>query len=862
MNESIKSKNSIYSGSNANMSFSSLLATDHIGSRVYGHSLWDKQAQVAPPPGPGGQPPQGNPIGADNNQFEQDFSKLAFMFVQDRAAALMPYMLGFEVVQRAEDGSRAVGIFGFKIGDDYYYIPAFFLNNQVKGVDTILNKRTNNFMPLTEEWIDHILSRQRVELGSSASNAQQLNGEFENPDFDFLQRPTVGPLGGANKMASDKSMLVPSSESNTPWSLKEAWSAMKTATRISIEKDAEFDEAWAGFVNACKGRKCTPSLATTYTKSASYNNPVKKFLEDVAGPRGVQSLMKSFEGNIKFASAALSFYPSIGSFYTDNFSKNCYMLSKERKAIKEAYDKKANIVVTSKSWAGSDSEDRQRIVSTGFSIKDNRSEDKKSDIFLNDFNDTLNAPDKPGLYSIFLASGEFVEGFVLDNISKKRAVYFAEPKYIVTGDSILTKGPRIEGSSAIMEKAIGFNSLELGKVYLFVSSSGECVGPFRIDSVIKEDGKRTKVTVSHANYAVSCCDEDPEDNLPGYSGDFAALYRNDRYHNIDGILKGNTLEYTSSIEFASHKGNVTNIGTTLVMPSDWKALPVLDTSELSYEHHRAIKSALKLGTVSDITRNLIKKGCHFLDTYEDMGSYYFKYDNNKMSQPMNYKQASVALVTRLGLRPKAAFALLDKTASDGKQSRMIKFAQVPEQFVGVDMPLPPEQTAGVNPYTGLPEYEMPYIDETEGSFAGMPEAQNADENGANIGGEMERNQEGAAGAGTPPIDEEARQLAEQAAALGQKKVFDHAAIGGLSKVYDTSAVVDSYLPEFSKTLDRLGRILFLYYWKHDDFVERYGTDDVVEMEDLLRSTFKSLGKLTLDLKQKAIGSEDPNAVTL
>jgi hypothetical protein len=331
---------------------------------------------------------------------------------------------------------------------------------------------------------------------------------------------------------------------------------------------------------------------------------------------------------------------------------------------------------------------------------------------------------------------------------------------------------------------------------------------------------------------------------------------------MDGTLKGSTLAYTSSIEFASHKGNITNIGDTLVMPSDWKALPVLDTSEIDCEHRSAIRRALKLGTVSDITQNLIKKGCHFLNTYEDMGSYYFKYDNNKMSQPMTYKQASVALVTRLGLRPNDAFSLLEKTASDGMQSRIVKLAQMPGQFVGVDLPMPPEQTAGVNPYTGLPEYEMPYVDETEGSFSGMPDAPSADENGANIGGEMERNQEGGAGEGTPPIDEEARQLAEQAAALGQKKVFDHAAIGGLSKVYDTSAVVDSYLPEFSKTLDRLGRILFLYYWKHDDFVERYGTDDVVEMEDLLRSTFKSLGKLTLDLKQKAIGSEDPNAVTL
>ena len=62
----------------------------------------------------------------DQGQLEQDFARLAFMFVQDRAAPLMKYMLGFEVVNRNEDGSKAVGIFGFKTGKDYYYVPAFF----------------------------------------------------------------------------------------------------------------------------------------------------------------------------------------------------------------------------------------------------------------------------------------------------------------------------------------------------------------------------------------------------------------------------------------------------------------------------------------------------------------------------------------------------------------------------------------------------------------------------------------------------------------------------------------------------------------------------------------------------------------
>ena len=90
----------------------------------------------------------------------------------------------------------------------------------------------------------------------------------------------------------------------------------------------------------------------------------------------------------------------------------------------------------------------------------------------------------------------------------------------------------------------------------------------------------------------------------------------------------------------------------------------------------------------------------------------------------------------------------------------------------------------------------------------------------------------------------------------------NASIGGLAKVYDTGSVIDSYVPEMMKALDRLGRILFLYYWKNDDFAERYGTEDIADMEDLLRSVFKSFGELVLQLRKKSIDNSDANTVEM
>ena len=110
--------------------------------------------------------------------------------------------------------------------------------------------------------------------------------------------------------------------------------------------------------------------------------------------------------------------------------------------------------------------------------------------------------------------------------------------------------------------------------------------------------------------------------------------------------------------------------------------------------------------------------------------------------------------------------------------------------------------------------------------------------------------------GVPPgLDQGTMQLAQQAAGAGQGQVFDHSIIGGLAKTYDASTMIDSFIPEMMKALDRVGRILFLFYWKSEEFAERYGDQDITEMEDHLRGVFKNFGDLILKLKQKTIDAD-------
>jgi hypothetical protein len=95
-------------------------------------------------------------------------------------------------------------------------------------------------------------------------------------------------------------------------------------------------------------------------------------------------------------------------------------------------------------------------------------------------------------------------------------------------------------------------------------------------------------------------------------------------------------------------------------------------------------------------------------------------------------------------------------------------------------------------------------------------------------------------------------LGYQAAQSGQKEVFDTTMIGSLLKNVRSDSAVDKYLGDLMKGVDRLGRILFSFYWHGDEMQERYGKRDMPELEESLRNAFEAVGDVVLFLKQKTV----------
>lgn len=791
----------------------------------------------------------------DNVQFAQDFSNMAFQFLQDRSPALMKYILGFEVVDRADNGTRAVGIFGFKIDGDYYYVPAFFVNSQIKGVNSILSKKTNSFVPLTEEWVNYIINRKAHELGSEAPGDTTSDpSQFENPTFDFLQRPTVGPLGGPAYSSSSVQKVAEDKGENRPWAFKEAWKIIKGDLEKRAAEDPEFKKSFAGFF-----------LAFTDTRSPlakEASSPIQGYIEKIGGPKAEITFMNALR-DTGMANAALEFYQGPGAFHVSSYPEGGmgnYMLRKKAEEISRNAPK---VVVTTE--AGSEDEARE-ILEDGFSIRDTRPEESKSDVIETEYEARFQNPDVPGVYNVLVNGGKTEKAYVLnlDPIyhSPEMAVYFPSNKQVIYARSrdILCEGGAVGSLKDIYDAASSVENCSIDKKYMFVGDRGTALPEFHTHQVRKEDGRRPVIDGGFSYYEAHHDYEDLKED------DFFNHWVGDRYHHVDGSRKNDTSVF-GSIELADFKGSPKSIGGSVVLPSNWKALPVYDSFDRSGDsfvdpissedsEDKSVRlPTYRLGSLDSLSRELRKEGAAKLEVRSDDGlDYYLSFDGGRFTRPVGYKQACVDMVTRLGMDSRDAKRLLKKAAVERKAKCLLKLGQ----FVGVDAQMPPEQTPEVDPYTGIPVYQSPYYDASTMPFYGNdPTVSEDNQIGENIGGDIQaQSQMGGDPSGEAEFDPEAAQLAQDAARLGQKDVFDKAAIGGLAKVYDTGAVIDSYLPEFMQALDRIGRVLFLYYWKHDDFTARYGTDGVVEMEDVLKNVFNNLGKLTMELKSKAVGGGD------
>ena len=146
-------------------------------------------------------------IGGDgeNDSFEQAFSNLAHAYIQQSAPNLEPYELGFQMLERSDDGERAAGITGFQVDDQLMYTPVFWLRGRIKGNELLYLKNLDMFVPLKENWLNYIMQRKPPRIGESVTRNPQALG-IRQPD---LLRMTRSPYKYASTSTTQEELDLP-----------------------------------------------------------------------------------------------------------------------------------------------------------------------------------------------------------------------------------------------------------------------------------------------------------------------------------------------------------------------------------------------------------------------------------------------------------------------------------------------------------------------------------------------------------------------------------------------------------------------------------------------------------------------------
>ena len=740
----------------------------------------------------------------DSTSFEQAFSNLAHAYLRESAPKLLDHEIGFQLLDRDRENTKAVGVFAFKVGSNWLYAPVFFLNGDLKGHELLYIKNQDMFVPLKENWINYLLNRKPNILGSSVDRNTSALGQRQ-PDFTQLSR-SPAKFGSARP------------------TLKE----MVTAVMPSLAKMA------------------TANTGSTLS-ALGKNLDLAKFLKEAR--------LTTLDMLVKTMSAAPELAKAFDEFHGLDVVKEAIAIATERESrpkiasvLSDAPEVSPAVAslkiitysttIQTKLPPEATEEDQEKLLRDGVLILDQRDRDNVSIPYNVQVEKKLFNPTCSGLYDVLVKAGGIERCYIAmyPMGGAKRAdfctVVRTEGKHnwINIDPARVFVLSQIEGD----EYDSWFNGLPAatsapaGRTRSMVlSKSGDTTCPFR---VIKELGEDEFGTTSY-EIDMECHAKHPRHQSMPLS-EYSDPLRYDPWR--DG-----TRLHLKAKKGSSLRASMGDI----FVPESFKLLkcePGEDDAPAGETDTGAVcgcgeseNPPIQPGNIIDAQLEIMGKTAA-LEVYHN-GTQVVINKEAARSPTM----ALVTLVEHHGLREADAREIL-KTASDKrKYSGRIKYAApygAPMMINGA-----PNAPTDPGPVYGGESIMGTSVPTQMGIDIGMPvsdmSAANTDRQIYNPNTQLDR--------------KDIRSVLN-AAQSGQREVFDTAMIGSMLRAVRDDSLVDRYMGELTSGLDKLGRIMFMFYWHGDRFAERYGKSDMPELEDSLRNAFEMLGDVILFLKQKTI----------
>lgn len=739
----------------------------------------------------------------DSASFEQAFSNLAHAYLRDSAPKLLDHEVGFQLLDRNNENTKAVGVFAFKVGSQWLYAPVFFLNGELKGHELLYIKNQDMFVPLKENWVNYLVNRKPNILGSGIDRNLGQFGQRQ-PDFTQLSR-SPAKFGSARP------------------TLKE----MMAAVMPSLAKTATMNTA-AAFADM----------------GAALD--LGKFLKE-ARLETINVLVNTFKHAPKLAHA-------FEEFHGLDLVKEAIQLAHDRNnrpkiaSVLESAPNKSeatkglkiitlDVTLQTKLPPETTEEDQEKLLRDGVLILDQRDRDNVSIPYNIQVEKKLFNPTCSGLYDVLVKPNGVERCYVAvyPQGPAKRSDFVTVVRTEGTPTWINTRADHVfclahhcgKEFDSWYDGLPAADSASKSGRYMAIGKNGDTTVPFR---VIRELGSTAFGGSSYEvhmedhskfppkGHISPCCYTDPLN----YD-----KYRDGQRIHLNG-KKGSQLRASMGDIF---------------VPEGFKLLKCAPGEDDVPESQLGNGPACGCGESEDpplMPGSLVDAQLEIMGKTAALEVYHSGTEVviNKAAAVSPIK-ALVTLVEHHGLREDAAREILKTAQEKRKYSGRIKYANPYGSPMLINSA--PSAPTDPGPVMGGETIMGTSVPTQLGIDIGMP-----------VPGMSAAQTDRQVYNPNTQLDNRTIQQVMQAAQTGQKEVFDTAMVGSMLRAVRDDSMVDRYMGELTKGLDKLGRILFMFYWHGDRFAERYGKADMPELEDSLRNAFEMLGDVILFLKQKEI----------
>lgn len=783
-------------------------------------------------------------LGDSESSFEQAMASLAQATLSDKMPKLMPYSMGFQLMKKNDEGTRAVGIQAFKIAEQWLFVPIFFINGSLKGTELMYIKNQDLFVPAQDSWIDYLLGRQPLALGEGVDrNLSRLGVQgphlyqlsrpplkyasasepwrrdvfhtfarhavqpvsFPRLDLrDFLKTASLRGYQALLKLCAAYPLLTSAVDRHYPELLTkqgfQQWAAGDTPRehlrRVKIDSQIEHGEdAW--------------NTTGRYARKAKPEADKRKSLLDLMAGEGERAGTTADPAAIKVS----RHHPKVAAAEMD------------RPGGTDIRDLNAD--------------EKKTLLRKRYIVKDDRDDSETALAYDAATPLKLFNPDQSNLYEILIRPDTFKRCLVLkfpysysDRHDFCTVVDLADKRWVNLHPSrvwALSEAGR-ESWQEFYDK-LPDDKLTVGSQAIILTSTGQATTPFTVSKIwgdpSAEDGS-CSLDVNYSNYAEYGRDR----------AEYKPFPRSQRFseESYPAYMRKIRLTGKPSATITRH------LEGELWIPRDHKVITLKKPQEYDrdgelYEREdgpHTEPQPLDPGSIADV-QMLIQNNTYPLKIST-------RGEEVSLDDAQRQKEASaiVELVLKHNLREKAAVQMIRQARKTGSALFRIKKAAPMANLVDSAPNAPPIWDPG------------PTNDPVMGSRYPAQLAAEWEEPVTDIQGRYQ-----GSGHLSPLIEPDQMTLNHvmNAVQSGEKDVFDTAMLGSLLRVMNDDNLIDRHLGNILKGMSALGRILFSFYWHQDMFADRYGKSDMPEIEDGLRNAFDACGQIALQLKAKKIHSQ-------